>query len=886
MRISFKWLKELLDIPAELSARDVADRLTLAGLEVESVEDLAAAYRNIVVGTILTRDKHPNSEKLSLCTVDVGEPAPLSIVCGAPNCEPGSLVPVARVGALLPGGLAIAERAVAGVMSQGMMCSSKELALPSGNHDGLMLLEPGLTNGTPFARVVQAEDHVLHIGVTPNRPDALSHVGVARDLAAALSMPSTTPPPNSGPNPTPHGLTVTVEEAEKDRARRPAGAAASTPAFRVKPPSSTCAERGGPIDDGAQVRIEDPLRCARYCARVIEGVTVGPSPAWLVRRLEACGMRSINNIVDVTNLLLMERGHPLHAFDMDKLALERGRPTVVVRCAKPGEKLTTLDGVERVLNADDLCICDPDKPIALAGVMGGRDTEVHAGTTRVLLEAAYFDPSGVRRTARRHGLHTEASHRFERGCDPNRTLDEALNRAAQLFVDLGGGQVRRGIAQAYPRAVEPLEVTLRPARAAQLLGMPGKLIDEALVARALTALGLEVAGREAGAIRFRVPTFRPDLVHEVDLVEEVGRLLGLDRIPEMLPRGSGRLMQMAESPRMSAVDTVREALVAAGFDEAVNMGFLSPRELAPFDGEGTRIPRLTLRNALSEEVSVMRSTLLPALLRNLAHNHRHGEHEVRLFELGTVFHGARPEGADPRPHTADGPPGGDAYALERCHAGFVMTGTRGPAGHQARVSSPLDFYDAKGVVEELLGALGLRADLWDGDVRVVPAGDGVAPHLHPGKSATVMHQGVSVGTFGVLHPAVGQGLDLPGDVLVGELDLGALASRMPGAATYRAIPRFPAVRRDLSALVEESLSVEQLFGAVRGTRASSEGLLERVELFDLYRDDKLPKGKKSVGISLTFRSPDKTLTDDVVNGLHQEVMSSVEKELRAEVRKA
>jgi phenylalanyl-tRNA synthetase beta chain len=881
MRVSFKWIKELLDLPQDMGPKEVADRLTLVGLEVERVEDQAAALKGVVVGEILTREKHPNADSLSVCTVNVGEAAPLSIVCGAPNCDAGKLVPVATVGTTLPGGLAIAPRELRGVKSQGMLCSSKELGLPGGDHAGLLILDGGPTPGTPLSRVLGTDDAILEVSVTPNRPDALSHVGIARDLAAALAVShSVTPPPReaSGPHPTPHALTAVPENEAASRK-----AAGNPP--RVKPPVATCAERGGPVDDAAQVRVEDLVRCPRYTARVIEGVSVGPSPAWLVRRLEACGMRSINNVVDATNLVLLERGHPLHAFDLEKLGLERGRPTVVVRTAKPHEKLTTLDGVERVLHAEDLVICDPDRPIALAGVMGGQATEVNQNTTKVLLESAYFQPSGIRRTARRHGLHTEASHRFERGTDPNRTLEDALHRCAQLITELAGGQVRRGMVQSYPKPMEPLEITLRPARAAALLGLPLKTVDEALVARALTALGLEVAGREAGALRFRVPTYRPDITLEVDLVEEVGRLLGLDRIPEVLPKGSGRLQAMAlQEPLPLAQERTRGVLTGLGFDECVNLAFVSPKDLAPFDDQGQRVARLVLRNPLGEEQSVMRNTLLPSLLRNLGLNQRHGESDIRLFEVGTVFLGTRAAGAQPRPQSDDGPAGGDAYAAEKCHLGLVMVGRRAPWAHDVP-HAEVDFYDLKGVVEDLLGSMRLSSDLWDGQVTLVPAAAGEAPYLHPGASAAVKLPGATLGWVGVLHPRLQQALDLKGPVLVAELDLTLLSQRMPAGPRFEALPRFPAIRRDLAALVDENTSVEQVFTVVRGTEGAKSGLLKDVSLFDLFKGDKLPPGKKSVGITLTFRAEDKTLTDEVVNGLHQQVMSAVEKDLRAEVRK-
>ena len=344
MRVSFRWLKELLDMPNEMGPRDVAERLTLVGLQVEGLEELGGNLKNIVVGNILTREKHPNADSLSVTTVDVGEAAPLQIVCGASNCDVGKLVPVAREGAVLPGGLVIGARELRGVKSQGMLCSGKELGIAGGDQSGLLILEGTPALGIPVARALGMEDFILDISVTPNRPDAMSHVGVARDLAASLSLAVSLP---TGSSPTPHFLHSVGSDIPESGRRIPI---TSSPSFRVKTPSFTCAERGGPVDDVAQVKVDEAVRCPRYTARVIEGVTVGTSPAWLQRRLEACGMRSINNIVDITNLVMLERGHPLHAFDIDKLALDRGRPTVVVRMSKPGEKLTTLDGVERVLN--------------------------------------------------------------------------------------------------------------------------------------------------------------------------------------------------------------------------------------------------------------------------------------------------------------------------------------------------------------------------------------------------------------------------------------------------------------------------------------------------------------------------------------------------------
>lgn len=880
MRISFRWLKELIDLPAEFGPREVADRLTLVGLEVEAIEDLGAGLKDVIVGQILTRQKHPRADNLSVCTVEIGAAEPLNIVCGASNCEEGRLVPVARVGVSLQGRAPLEAKELRGVVSQGMLCSAKELGLTGGDPGGLLILEGNHVPGTPLARALGLDDMVLVVGVTPNRPDALSHVGVARDLAASLAA---SPPVVPG-GPVGHGSDPPTGET-----RRPITVTGSTPTTRVKMPPSTCAERGGPIDDATQVKIEDPVRCPRYLARVIEGVVVGPSPQWLQRRLEACGVRSINNVVDVTNLVMLERGHPLHAFDLDRLGLDRGRPTVVVRTARAGEKLVTLDGVDRQLHPEDLLICDPDRPIALAGVMGGRDTEVQPGTTRILLEAAYFQPASVRRTARRHGLHTEASHRFERGCDPNKTLEESINRCAQLMAELAGGQVRRGVAGSYPKPVEQLEVTLRPSRAAAMLGLTTKLVDEGLVARVLTALGLEVGGRDAGALRFRIPTYRPDLTQEVDLIEEIGRMLGLDRIPETLPRGTGKVPPYRVVNQLGqAQELTRAALLAAGFDEAVNLAFLAPREVEPFDEGGQRLPRLVLRNPLGEELSVMRNTMLPGLLKNLAHNQRHGERQVRLFELGNVFLGARPEGAKPRPETEDGPLGGDSFAVERFRVGLVMTGQREP--HAFDVSqAEADFWDLKGVVEELLSRLGFNPSLWNGNVAFHALTGEEAPYLHPGMCAAVRlaPDGLGVGVMGVLHPQLTARLDLRGPVMVAELDLAALADRLPGSPRFKPIPRFPAVKRDVSMLLDEQVTADRVFAALHRTTASQQGLVEKAELFDIYRDPrKLPPGKMSMALSLTFRAADRTLTDEAVNELHCQVMNSLELDLKAEVRKA
>ncbi|MBN2361570.1 MAG: phenylalanine--tRNA ligase subunit beta, partial [Deltaproteobacteria bacterium] len=631
MRVSIAWLRELIDLPVEASAGEIAERLTTAGLEVEAVDDLTATYANIVLARITAVQPHPKANKLSVCEVDGGGER-LQVVCGAPNVKQGAIAVLALPGAHVAG-RAIEPVELRGVASAGMLCSEKELGVGD-DQSGILLLDESLVPGTPFCQTLGLDSVVIEVAVTPNRPDALSHIGIARELAALRGI-------------------------------------------RIKAPPVVPAERGGPIDDAASVTVADTKGCPRYACRVVEGVEIGPSPAWLRQRLQRCGVRSINNVVDITNFVLLERGQPLHAFDADRLGRDRGRAGIVVRRAEPGEKLTTLDGIERALDPEDLLICDPDRPIALAGIMGGAASEVTPRTTAVLIESAYFLPSLIRRAARRHGLHTEASHRFERGCDPNRTLEESLHRAAQLMAELCGGVVRRGVIDVYPKKIEQRVVQFRPARAAAVLGLPPKMVNEAAIGTLFSPLGLEVASRDAEVIHFRIPTWRPDIEREVDLIEEAVRLIGMDKIAETLPRGSGRMARGEPSPIDRVEPLVRESMLAAGFDEAVSLAFVSPREDALCRTAGD-LPALAMRNALGEEQSLLRRTLLVRLLAAVGVNQRRGVEDVRLFEIGTVFEGANPDGAAPRLTDRDGPTGGDAFAIERQRVAAVAVGGADP----------------------------------------------------------------------------------------------------------------------------------------------------------------------------------------------------------------
>ncbi|MFL5300530.1 MAG: phenylalanine--tRNA ligase subunit beta [Anaeromyxobacteraceae bacterium] len=807
MRISYSWLSEHVDLPP---VEELAKRLTAVGLEVEAVERVGANLAGIVAARIVASEKHPNAEKLSVTRVDAGGPEPLQVVCGAKNYAVGDVVPLATVGTTLPGGTRIERAKLRGVESFGMLCSAKELALDA-DASGLLILPREVVPGTPIAKALQLEDALLEVNVTPNRPDALSHVGIAREVAALTG-----------------------------------GA--------VRLPRPKLAEGGGPAADAVRVRIEAPEKCHRYAARVVEGVRIGPSPGWLARRLEACGVRSISNVVDATNYVLLELGHPLHAFDLDKVAGHE----IVVRSARPGEKITTLDGKERALVEDDLLIADRDRGSALAGVMGGADSEISAGTTRVLVESAWFAPPGIRRTSKRHGLKSEASYRFERGADPGMVLP-ALDRCAALVAELAGGTVRGGVVDAHPRPHRAPEVRLRWSRPAQLLGMPVAQED---ARRILAGLGFAERASDASGGTFAVPSWRQDIAIEEDLVEEIVRTKGYDAIPETLPR----LAQATPAlpPDAEALLRVRDALEAAGFSEAVNFSFVAPKELEPLRspvptprGDAPGIP---LKNAISAELSVMRTSLLPSLLRNAAANRRQGGQDVRLYEIARSFDPRRGEG--------------DAPAREEPKLAGVLLGRRQAVGW-AEGGDAVDFYDAKAAVERVLAALGVAGAQ---DARWSVA---AAPWAHPRFAAALHLGGALAGHVGELHPRVAAAFDLPKGVLAFELDVAALLGAARLVPRHAEVPRLPPVLRDLAVVVDDAVAAAEVIAAVK-----AEPLVEDAALFDVYTGAPLAAGKKNLALALRYRAAGRTLTDAEVDAAHARIVERLRREpgIRAELR--
>jgi phenylalanyl-tRNA synthetase beta chain len=804
MRISLRWLAEYVPLPP---VEEVARRLTAVGLEVEGVERIGAGLDGVVAARIASAGRHPQADRLSVVQVEAGG-APVQVVCGATNWKVGDVVPLATPGTRLPSGQAIAQATLRGVESSGMLCSARELGL-SQDGSGLLILDPATVPGTPLAQALGLEDTALEVNVTPNRPDALSHLGIAREVAAACGV-------------------------------------------KLRPPADGLAEKAPAASADLKVRVESPERCFRYLARVIDGVKIGPSPAWLARRLEACGVRSISNVVDATNFVLLEWGQPLHAFDLEKVA---GRE-IVVRQAAPGEKLTTLDGVERTLSADDLVIADRDRPSALAGVMGGGDSEISAGTTRVLLESAWFEPTGVRRTARRHGLHTEASHRFERGVDPAGVV-AAVDRCAALIAELAGGTVRKGRVDAHPHRFKPVDVALSWKRPAEVLGTP---VSRAEARRVLAALGFEERRPGPKGATFRVPTWRRDVAREEDLIEEIVRLRGYESIPGTLP---GIVADTPSLPREAEVaERARQALEAAGFSEAVNFSFVSPADLAPLDPGGDDRRAIALRNPISADLAVMRWSLAPSLLKDAAYNRRQRVEDVRLYELASVYH--RPAAGEV----------GDAPAREELRLGGVALGRRHPVGW-ATGGEPLDFADLKGALEGLLEALGIEGARWS---------HGREPWLHPRSASRIdwtdaRGEAHLLGVAGEIHPRVAAAFDLPREVFAFELSFAALeraARLVPGHAD---VPRFPAVLRDLAVVVGDAVESRRVLEGVR-----EEPLAEEVVLFDVYRGAPIPEGKKNLAMAIRYRAADRTLTDAEADAAHQRIVERLRGTLGAELR--
>jgi phenylalanyl-tRNA synthetase beta chain len=808
VKISYRWLREFVE--TDLPPAVVADRLVNAGIEVASVQPLVEGLTGVVIGEIeaieedlgVTAAGHHNR----LYRVRLPEKS-FSVICGAPNAAPGLRTAFAPPGATLPGGRIIKATKIRGTVSEGMLCSEQELGIGQ-DGGGILELPADAPLGAPLDRYLGLEDTIFEIEISPNRPDALSVVGVAREVAALTGAPFRFPQ-------------IAVKEGETDAAGM------------------------------ATVEILDPDLCARYAARVITGVTVRPSPPWLAQRLRAVGLRPINNLVDVTNYVLWEMGHPLHAFDYDSIVSHR----IIVRRTRAGEHIVTLDGQDRTLTPDMLLICDPDGPIAVGGVMGGASTEVTARTTNVLLESAYFNPGSVRTTARTLGLHTDAAYRFERGADIE-GLREALDRTAQLMADLGGGTVARGAVDVYPGPRPRPRIDLRRARIERVVGVCPPHEE---VVRILQALGFAVD--DSGlSLQVVIPSFRRDITQEDDLVEEVIRIWGYDKIPSALG-GGGVLQPVVHPPALGVTRAITRALTAAGLSQAITYAFVDPARLKAM-GWDAPDALIALQNPISSERSVLQPSLAPGLLEIVALNGTRQIPDVRVFEVGHTF----------APHREED---GDRPAHEELWLAVAMTGQRAArAWHVTR--ERVDVYDVKGAAELALQSVGAV------EIDTVPYAHGDGPrYLEHGRAATLRVRGRPVGWFGEVALGVREAFDLPAPVFLAEISLAAVLALPRSELRYQPLPRFPAVQRDLAVVVPAEVTAGEIEAALRGLDLP---LLSRITLFDVYEGEQVGAGRRSLAWSLTFQAPERTLTDREVNEVYATIVAEISRRFAAEIR--
>ena len=783
MKVPVSWLREYVsfDVPVP----ELAERLSLTGTKVEAIHarGVSEGLDRYLIGRVLSRDKHPDADRLSVCMVDVGEGEPRQIVCGATNFEAGATVAVVLPGGRLPDGTRLERTKLRGVVSDGMMLSERELEL-SQEHLGIMLLDGGLTPGEPLIDHLPIADTVIEFEITPNRPDCMNVYGIAREVSAVLDV-ELAPWPGVEPD----------------------------------------ALGKGSVDDYVSVRVDAPELCPRWAGRVFTGVQVGPSPPWLKARIAAAGMRPISNVVDITNYVMLGIGEPTHAFDLDRV---EGRQ-IIVRRAAQGERVTTLDGQDRVLDPDVLVIGDAVKPSAIGGLMGSEWSEVHEATTTVLLEAANFDGPNAQRSSARLGLRTEGSARWERGLDPH-LVPHAHRLAAQMFVELAGAKLVPGSADVKADLPERPVVTLRRQRLEQVIGVA---YSDDEIEQVLTRLGYEHA--DGG---WAVPTWRSaDTPREIDLVEEVSRVAGLERLPAELPphaEAVGRLTR-----RQVLRDQVVEVLLGTGLSEAATIPFTDPAviERLRLDAGDPRADAIEVRNPMGRDQSRMRTLVFPSLLGCLRRNVGAGRSSAALFELARVY------------------VNGDGLPDQPQHLAAAAAG------------EGADFAAMRGRLDTLLAALRV-------ETAVVAAAE---PFLHPGRAARVD----GLGLVGELHPDVAAAFDLDGPVAVLELDLDALIERVPGPAQYRDVISFPPVRQDIAVIVDAERPAAEVLAAVREAGGS---LLASASVFDVYEGPQVGEGRKSLAVHLAFQAADRTLTDDEADAAREKITAALAERMGAELR--
>ena len=803
MFVSYKWLQDYIDLTG-VTAKELAELITKSGIEVEGVEVLNEGIKGVVVGHVLEREQHPNADKLSKCLVDVGEEQPVQIICGAPNVAQGQKVAVAKAGAVLPGNFKIKRAKLRGEESNGMICSLQELGMegkivPKEYSEGIFVFPADAEVGIDALALLNRDDEVLELGLTPNRSDCLSMLGVAYEVAAIL-----------------------------DR--------------EVKLPETDLHPATEKASDYVKITVEAKEDNPLYVAKVIKNVKIGPSPLWMQTRLMSAGIRPHNNVVDITNYILLEFGQPLHAFDYDRL----GSKEILVRRANDGEKFITLDDVERTLTADQLVITNGAEPVALAGVMGGANSEVTSDTKTVLLEAAYFNGGTVRKASKDHGLRSEASARFEKGVDPNR-VRAAGERAAYLMAKYAGGQVLEGTSEVDTLRVEPAVVSITLEKINRVLGTELQTKD---VKEIFDRLQFPVSV-EDDTITVTAPTRRGDISIEEDLIEEVARLYGYDNIPKTLPIGSttpGKLSYYQQKRRV-----VRQYLEGTGLYQAVTYSLTSEEKAAQFALEKRNTIRLAM--PMSEERSVLRLSIMPQLLEVLKYNSARQNDSLALYETGAVF-------------LANGE---DAQPTEKEHLAGAITGLWHSHLWQGEKKA-VDFFVTKGILEGMFAKLGLTDK-----VQYVQA---QVEGMHPGRTAEILLNGEKIGFVGQVHPSIQKELDLK-DTYVFELSLQAVLEADTPVLQYEAIPRFPSITRDIALVVNR----ETVSGTMKDIIVTAGApLLKEAEVFDLYEGDKMEEGKKSIAFSLKYANPERTLTDEEVTKVHERVLEALKEKAGAVLR--
>lgn len=796
MKVPMKWLKEYVDIP--MNAEDYASKMIMTGTAVEGVEKTGTQFDNVVVGEVITCVDHPNSDHLHVCMVNVGQEEPIQIVCGAPNVRAGMRVAAALDGAHLPGGVKIKKGKLRGEASCGMLCSGPELDVPAGLYPhigdaGIIEIFEDVPAGTDVHEVFGLDDDIVDFEILANRPDCLSVWGLARESSAVLKQ---------------HFVMPEIEVTETGK---------------------------GTFDDYARVIVRDTATCPRYCARVITNVKIGPSPKWMREYLYGAGVRPINNIVDITNFVMLETGHPMHAFDLSRVKDQ----TIVVRRAYPGERLTTLDGKEHLLDESMLVIADNENATGLAGIMGGEESEIESDTASVLFECAAFERANNRVTARKLGVRTEASGRFEKGVCPATAL-EALERACMLVNMLECGDVVPGVYDNYPNPKEGKTIEASVDRVCRLNGVQVSADDMEDILNRLY-IDTKLCG---DTLTCEIPAFRQDMETEADIAEEVLRMYGYDHIPSTLMNGV--TMAGKRSVNMAFNDRVKNALVGMGMFEILNYSFISPRwiENLGLSADDARRNTVVLRNPLGEDTSVMRTTMVPSMLNTIANNLNRGNSEGKLFELSKTFQPTGVAGELPI----------EKYML-----------TIGLFG------GDVDFYSVKNAAMWLMQIFGVVP-------QVAAGGDA---YYHPGRKAILSADGVQLAQLGEIHPDVAERFGIESRVYIAEIDLEALRPMEKPLYGVKPLPKFPAVTRDIAVVVDETAGVGTMLDTIR---ASAGKTLESAKLFDIYRGDKLGRNKKSVAFALSFRAADRTLTDEEISGAMAKILKALENGFGAELR--